>query len=66
MTAGRKRPTVWSASDIGLRASDLAPKLLLEDLFVPVSDRQCELIGGEDDADAGRNLALRLREARLI
>ena len=66
MMAGRKSPTVWSAADLGLNESTLAPKLVLEDLFVPVSDRQCEFVEGEDDADAGRKLALRLREARLI
>ncbi len=66
MMAGRKRPTVWSASDLGLSADDLAPKLTLEELYVPESDAQCEYIEGEDDADAGRNLALKLREARLI
>ena len=66
MTAGRKSPTVWSSSDLGLGESALTPKLTLNDLFIPTSDRQCELIEGEDDADAGRNLALKLREARLI
>ena len=66
MTAGRKSPTVWSASDLGLDSSALEPKLTLEDLYVPVSDRNCEFVEGEDDADAGRNLALRLRESRLI
>ena len=66
MMAGRKRPTVWSAADIGLDAADLAPRLLVEDLYTPTSDKQCEFVGGEDDADAGRNLALKLREARLI
>ena len=66
MTAGRKSPTVWSASDLGLYESALTPKLTLDDLFIPASDRQCDLIEGEDDADAGRNLALKLREARLI
>lgn len=66
MTAGRKSPTVWSASDLDLDESSLSPKLSLEDLYVPVSDQQCEFIEGEDEADAGRNLALKLREARLI
>jgi hypothetical protein len=33
---------------------------------VPVSDQQCEIIEGEDAADAGRQLALRLREAKII
>jgi electron transfer flavoprotein beta subunit len=66
MAAGRKSPTVWTASDLGLDEPALAPKLLLDELYVPVSDRHCEFVGGEDDADAGRNLALKLREARLI
>ena len=66
MTAGRKSPTVWSAADLELDESSLAAKLTLEDLYVPVSDQQCEFIEGEDEADAGRNLALKLREARLI
>ena len=66
MMAGRKRPTVLTAADLGLDASELAPKLTLHDLYVPVSDQQCEFIAGEDEADAGRNLALKLREARLI
>ena len=66
MTAGRKSPTVWTASDLGLDETALEPKLVLDDLYVPESDRRCEFIDGEDEADAGRNLALKLREARLI
>lgn len=66
MMAGRKSPTVWAASDLDLDEGSLSPKLSLEDLYVPVSDQQCEFIEGEDEAEAGRNLALKLREARLI
>ena len=66
MMAGRKRPTVWSAAEIGLYADSLAPRLVVEDLYTPVSDKQCEFVEGEDDAEMGRNLALKLREARLI
>jgi len=66
MMAGRKSPTVWSAGDLALDEASLLPKLSLEDLYVPVSDQQCEFIEGEDEAEAGRNLALKLREARLI
>ena len=66
MTASRKSPTVWSAADVGLSDSDLAHKIQLVELFVPVSSKQCEFIEGDDDADAGRKLALRLREAKLI
>ena len=66
MTASRKQPTNWSAADVGLDAGALAPKLTLTELYIPVSDNQVEVIDGEDDADAGRNLALRLREEKLI
>ncbi|MDP7532812.1 MAG: electron transfer flavoprotein subunit beta/FixA family protein, partial [SAR202 cluster bacterium] len=66
MQASRKQPTVWSASDLGLGADQLARKLDLAELFVPVSDQECEFIEGEHEADAGRQLALKLREARLI
>jgi electron transfer flavoprotein beta subunit len=66
MTASRKTPTVWTASDLGLSAEALAPKLQLSELFIPVSDGQVEIVEGEDEADAGRKLALRLREEKLI
>lgn len=66
MQASRKTPTIWSAEDLGLQADSLAPKLTLTELFIPVSDKQVEIIEGEDEADAGRKLALRLREEKLI
>lgn len=66
MAAGRKQPTVWTAADLGLNASQLAPQLELIDLFVPTSEKVCEVIKGEDDADSGRLLALKLREQKLI
>ncbi|MCH8206920.1 MAG: electron transfer flavoprotein subunit beta/FixA family protein [Chloroflexi bacterium] len=66
MTASRKAPTVWTAADLDLDAARLAPKLRLIDLFIPTVDKECEFVEGDDDADAGRKLALRLREAKLI
>jgi electron transfer flavoprotein beta subunit len=66
MGASRKTPTVWTAAELGLEASRLAPKVLITNLFVPVAQRQVELIEGENEADAGRRLALRLREDKLI
>ena len=66
MGAGRKTPTVWAVSDLGLAADDLAPSLELVDLVRPEKQAQCELIAGDDEADAGRKLALKLREAKLI
>ena len=66
MTASRKTPTVWAAADLGLDPASLAPRLLLTELYMPVTDQKCEVIEGENEADAGRKLALRLREERLI
>ena len=66
MAATRKRPTTWSAADLGIDLGQLQPRLTLHKLFVPVRSRECEIIQGENDADAGRKLALRLREDKLI
>ena len=66
MAAGRKTPTVWNAADLGIDPSTLAPKVVITDLYVPESDRSVEIIEGEDDADAGRKLALKLRDDKLI
>ena len=66
MAATRKRPTIWSVADLDLDAAQLEPRITLHDLFVPVSNTECEIIEGDDDADAGRKLALRLREDKFI
>ena len=66
MAAGRKAPTVWTASDLGLGSSDLSPRVRVADLFIPANDQACEIIQGEDEADSGRLLALRLHEVGLI
>ena len=66
MAATRKKPTIWSAQDLGIEPSSLQPRLNLVDLFVPARAKECEFIEGENEAEAGRNLALKLREAKLI
>ncbi|MEE8046640.1 MAG: electron transfer flavoprotein subunit beta/FixA family protein [Dehalococcoidia bacterium] len=66
MQASRKKPEIFSLADLGLSAGDLAPRMELKRLFVPESNKQVELIEGEDEADSGRKLALRLREEKLI
>lgn len=65
MDAARKKPTVWGIGDLGLAPSSLA-KTEVVDLFIPAREKRCELIAGEDDADAGRKLAAKLREAKII
>ena len=66
MSASRKTPTTMTAADLGLDATKLAARLKLIELYIPVSDKQVEIIEGDDEADAGRKLALRLREEKLI
>ena len=66
MAARRVQPTVWSAADLGVDAASLAPAFELVSLVKPERAVDTELIAGEDDADAGRKLALRLREERII
>ena len=66
MAAGRKTPTLWSAADLDINESILSPKVQITGLEIPVTNRVCELIEGEDEADSGRLLALKLREAGLI
>ncbi len=66
MAAGRKTPEVWSADDLDIDPDMLEPGVRIVDLYAPESSRQVELVQGEDEADAGRNLAIRLREAGLI
>ena len=66
MAAGRKQPTLWSVEDLDLDPEELTPRVRVTNLFVPVKDRECELIEGDDEADSGKQLALRLRQDKLI
>ena len=66
MAAGRKEPVIYSAADLNIDPESLSPKVVVTDLYVPESNHEVEIISGEDDADAGRKLALRMREEGLI
>lgn len=65
MAATRAKPAVWSLADLKVDPTTLA-RTELVDLFIPTRETRCEIIQGEDDADVGRKLALKLREAKLI
>ncbi|MFQ5872279.1 MAG: electron transfer flavoprotein subunit beta/FixA family protein [Dehalococcoidia bacterium] len=69
MAAGRKQPTVWSAQDLGLDASKIGTagaKVKLLKLFQPEKVSQCHFVEGESGAELGTNLALKLREDKII
>jgi electron transfer flavoprotein beta subunit len=66
MAARRVQPTVWSAADLDLTIRSLSPAFELVRLSKPQSGVETEMITGDDDEDAGRKLAQRLREERII
>ena len=66
MAATRKLPVIWSADDLGVGSDMLEPKVTLHDLFIPERNQVCEIIEGDNEEEAARNLAQKLREAKLI
>ena len=69
MTAKRIEPTVWKPADIGLEPSQVGAagqhaKMLK--LFQPVHEGKCEIAEGETPEEAAVNLALKLREAKVL
>ena len=65
MGVTKVKPTVWKLSDLAVDLAKFA-RVEVTDLFIPVRERRCEIIKGENDSDSGRMLALKLREAKLI
>lgn len=66
MAASRKQPTQWKLADLGLNASELAPRVEVAQVFIPAKQKVVEMIGGDNDEEKGWNLARKLREAKLI
>jgi electron transfer flavoprotein beta subunit len=69
MAAAKKEVPTWNAQDIGADPSKLGAagaRATLLKLFIPVKEGKCEIIEGESPEEAAENLALKLREARLI
>ena len=69
MAAAKKQPTLWKPADIQLEPSQVGAAgrhTKLNKLFQPVKEAKCEIIEGETPAEAGENLAARLREAKLL
>jgi len=69
MAAAKKQPTIWKPEDLGLDPAEIGSsgrKLGLSKLYQPVKEARCEMIDGESPAEAGANLAIKLREAKVI
>lgn len=69
MAAAKKQPVIWKPADIGVAPSQIgvsARRLKLLKLFQPVREAKCEVVGGDSPTEMGVNLALKLREAKVI
>lgn len=66
MMAAKAQVPTWTAKDIGFDPS-LGMRVKIERLYIPVREAKCEFVGPEDDPEAaGANLALKLKEAKLL
>jgi electron transfer flavoprotein beta subunit len=69
MAAKKVEPIVWKPADIGVEVGQggaAGRQANLVKLFQPVREGKCEVIEGESAEEAGVNLALKLREAKLL
>jgi electron transfer flavoprotein beta subunit len=69
MSAKKIEPVVWKPADIGVEASQIGAagqRAKMAKLFQPVQEGECEMAEGETPEEAGANLALKLREAKIL
>jgi electron transfer flavoprotein beta subunit len=69
MAAKKIEPIVWKPADIGVEPSQVGAagqRAKMLKLFQPVHEGKCEFAEGETPEEAAANLALKLREAKLL
>ena len=69
MAAGKKQIAVWDAAELGVDATQIGSAGALtrvSRLYVPSFEGDCEIIAGDTPEEMGENLALRLRELKII
>ena len=69
MAAKKKEPTVWKPADVGIEPSQVGAagkRAKMLKLFQPVREGKCEIVEGENPEEAAANLALKLREAKVL
>lgn len=69
MAAKKKEPVIWKPADIEADLSQIGAKgrrTKMLKLFQPVRENRCEIVGGETPEEEGVNLALKLREAKIL
>jgi len=69
MAAKSKQPIIWKPTDIGVDPAQVGAagrRTEMLKLFQPVREGKCEIVEGESPEEAGVNLALKLREAKIL
>ena len=69
MAAGKKQPIIWAPADIGVEPSQIGAagrRTKMLKMYQPVHEDKCEIIEGETLDEAAVNLALKLREVKLL
>ena len=69
MQAAKKTVTRWTAEDLGLDPSTVGAagaRLKLERLFIPEREGNVELMDGDTPEEQAKQLAARLREAKVL
>jgi electron transfer flavoprotein beta subunit len=69
MAAKKKEPVIWKPADIGVEPSKVGAagrRGRLLKLFQPVREGECEIVEGESPEETGANLALKLRESKIL
>ncbi len=69
VAAQKKHPIVWNRADIGVDVSKVGAegrRIRLLKLFQPISERKCEIISADTPEEAAVNLALRLRQSKIL
>lgn len=69
MAAKKIEPIIWKPADIGVEPSQVGTagqRAKMSRLFQPVYEGKCEFAKGETPEESAANLALKLREAKLL
>jgi electron transfer flavoprotein beta subunit len=65
VAARKKTVTTWGASRLGIQPARLN-RIRLVKVYIPRNEVKCQLIDGETEEEAGKNLALKLNKTGLI
>jgi len=65
MAAQKKPITTWNKEQLEINTENLNRTVTLS-VFIPKKEAHCEMIKGDTDHEAGTNLALKLKEEKII